>query len=227
MRILFVEDEHRFADALAQILRHQNYTVDIAYDGISGFDYAMSNVYDLLILDIMLPGQDGLSILKEVRKTRMNVPVLLLTARGETLDKVAGLDLGADDYLAKPFDSDELLARIRALLRRKGQIIQSSLLSCGKIRLDHLKLKLGNGDTEIDITKKEADLLEYLILSKGQVLSKSRITEKLWGFESEAEYNNVEVYMSFLRKKLKYLEADIGIRTLRGIGYILEDKVNA
>lgn len=224
MRILLVEDEYRLAEALAHILKLQNYSVDIANDGDIGLDFALSNVYDLLILDIMLPKRDGLSILKEIRRTKMATPVLLLTARGEVYDKVNGLDQGADDYLAKPFDSDELLARVRALLRRKGEIIPDGELICGKIRLNHLKLRIGNGINEIDITKKEADLLEYMILRKGQVLSKSRITEKLWGFESEAEYNNVEVYMSFLRKKLTYLNSDITIRTKRGIGYILEEK---
>lgn len=223
MRILFVEDEYRLAEALAQILRMHTYTVDIANDGETGLDFALSNVYDLFILDIMLPGRDGLSVLEEVRKAKIATPVLMLTARGEVLDKIKGLDLGADDYLSKPFNSDELLARVRALLRRKGEIIQSDELICQNIRLNHMKLKIGNGIHEIDITKKEADLLEFLILSKGQVLSKTRITEKLWGFESEAEYNNVEVYMSFLRKKLNFLNADISIKTKRGIGYILED----
>jgi len=208
---------------LAQILRMHTYTVDIANDGETGLDFALSNVYDLFILDIMLPGRDGLSVLEEVRKAKIATPVLMLTARGEVLDKIKGLDLGADDYLSKPFNSDELLARVRALLRRKGEIIQSDELICQNIRLNHMKLKIGNGIHEIDITKKEADLLEFLILSKGQVLSKTRITEKLWGFESEAEYNNVEVYMSFLRKKLNFLNADISIKTKRGIGYILED----
>lgn len=223
MRILFVEDEYRLAEALAQILRMQNYIVDIANDGESGLDFALSNVYDLIILDIMLPGRDGLSVLEEIRKAKFATPILMLTARSEVGDKIKGLDLGADDYLSKPFNSDELLARVRALLRRKGEIIQGDELTFGNIRLNHLKLKIGNGLHEIDITKKEADLLEFLILSKGQVLSKSRITEKLWGFESEAEYNNVEVYMSFLRKKLKFLNAEIGIKTIRGMGYTLEE----
>ncbi len=224
MRILIVEDELHLAEALAQILRRNNYTVDSVNDGESGLDNALSNIYDLIILDIMLPKMDGISMLKNIRKEGLSTPVILLTAKGEISDKVAGLDSGADDYLAKPFATEELLARIRALSRRKGEVLPDNTLEYGDIELNTATLKLSKGDKDVKLILKESELLELLILRKNAVTPKEMIIEKLWGFDSEVENNNVEVYISFLRKKLLFLDSRVGINTIRGIGYALEVK---
>ncbi|OWR31934.1 DNA-binding response regulator [Saccharibacillus sp. O23] len=223
MRILIVEDEQHLAEALSQILRKNNYSVDVVHDGEDGLDYALSDIYDLLLLDIMLPGRDGISILKTIRGKGMSVPVILLTAKGETPDKIAGLDYGADDYVAKPFSSDELMARIRAALRRKGEVMPEDALKYGDLELNASNPKLTVGGKEIKLNPKECELLELLILRKQSVTSKEQIIEKLWGFDSEAEHNNVEVYISFLRKKLNFLGSRTRITTIRGIGYVLEE----
>lgn len=222
MRILIVEDETHLAEALTQILRKHNYTVDSVNDGESGLDNALSNIYDLIILDIMLPKMDGISILKNVRKEGISTPVILLTAKGEIPDKVVGLDSGADDYLAKPFATEELLARIRALSRRKGEISPDNTLQFGDIELNTAALRLSKGSKNVKLTLKESELLELLILRKNSVTPKELIIEKLWGFDAEVEYNHVEVYISFLRKKLLFLESEVSINTIRGIGYVLE-----
>ena len=222
MRILVVEDEKRLCEALVQLLRKQNYTVDSDNDGEAGLDDALSGIYDVIILDVMLPRLDGISILKELRRENVDVPVIMLTAKGEISDKVKGLDSGADDYLTKPFNTEELLARVRALGRRRGGIIEPSALSCGKTSLDTQNLKLFCGAAEITLTHKECELLEHLMIHKNIISSKEQIIEKLWGFDSEAEANHVEVYISFLRKKLKHIKSDIKITAVRGIGYKLE-----
>lgn len=223
MRILIVEDEQHLAEALSQILKKNNYSVDVVHDGEDGLDYALSDIYDLLLLDIMLPGRDGISILKTIRSKGLSVPVILLTAKGETPDKIAGLDYGADDYVAKPFSSDELMARIRAALRRKGEVMPEDALKYGDLELNASNPKLTVGGKEIKLNPKECELLELLILRKQAVTSKEQIIEKLWGFDSEAEHNNVEVYISFLRKKLNFLGSRTRITTIRGIGYVLEE----
>jgi len=226
MRILLVEDELHLAEALTQILKKSNYTVDAVHDGEIGLDNALSNIYDLIILDIMLPKMDGISILKNLRKDGITVPVILLTAKGEISDRVMGLDSGADDYLAKPFATEELLARVRSVSRRKGEIFVDNSLKFGDIELHTLNLKLIIGSKEVKLTLKESELLELLILRKGMVTSKEMIIEKLWGFDSEVEHNHVEVYISFLRKKLTFLQSDMIISTVRGAGYFLEVKNN-
>lgn len=222
MRILIVEDELPLAEALTQILRKNNYTVDAVNDGESGLDNALSGIYDLIILDIMLPIMDGISILKNIRKEGVSTPVILLTARGEISDKVLGLDSGADDYLAKPFSSEELLARIRAISRRKGEVTLDNSLKFGDLQLDTSTLKLTKGSKEIKLILKESQLLELLITRKNSASSKDLIIKKLWGFDSEVEHNHVEVYISFLRKKLAYLKSSVTINTVRGVGYILQ-----
>ncbi|SNT27584.1 DNA-binding response regulator, OmpR family, contains REC and winged-helix (wHTH) domain [Anaerovirgula multivorans] len=224
MRILIIEDEIHLAEALAQILRKNNYTVDLVHEGESGLDHALSDIYDLILLDIMLPRMDGISILKNIRKEGIATPVILLTAKGEISDKVVGLDSGADDYLAKPFATDELLARIRAMSRRKREIISDNTLKYGDIELNTGTLKLSKDSKEVKLTLKESDLLEFFILRKNLVSSKESIIEKLWGFDSEVEHNHVEVYVSFLRKKLLFLNSEVVISTLRGVGYMLEVK---
>lgn len=224
MRILIVEDELHLAEALTQILKKNNYTVDAVNDGESGLDNALSNIYDLILLDIMLPKMDGISILKKLRKEGISTPVILLTAKGEISDKVVGLDSGADDYLAKPFATEELLARIRAMSRRKGEVLPDNALKFGDIELNTANLKLSKDSKEVKLILKESELLEFLIARKNTVTSKELIIEKIWGFDSEVEHNHVEVYISFLRKKLAFLNSEVTINTVRGVGYVLEVK---
>ncbi|OJV66447.1 MAG: DNA-binding response regulator [Clostridiales bacterium 38-18] len=222
MRILLVEDEKHLAEAISQILKKNNYTVDMVHDGEDGLDYALSDIYDLILLDIMLPKLNGIEVLKEIRKEGISVPVLMLTAKGEISDRVTGLDSGADDYLPKPFATEELLARIRALSRRKSEVPTTDDLEFGDITLTPSTLMLTKGATEIKLTLRECELMEFLILRKGLIASKEMIIDKLWGFDSEAEHNNVEVYISFLRKKLSFLKSNVVISTTRGVGYALE-----
>lgn len=222
MRILIVEDEVHLAEALSQILKKQNYSVDAVHDGHSGLDNALSGIYDLLLLDINLPGMDGIKILKTVRDEGIATPVILLTAKGEVEDKISGLDYGADDYVAKPFVTGELLARIRAALRRRGEVVPEDTLKFGDIELNTSNLKLTCGGKELKLILKESELLELMMTRKSAVTSKEQIIEKLWGFDSEVEHNNVEVYVSFLRKKLTFLSSSVRINTIRGVGYVLE-----
>ncbi|WCT55854.1 response regulator transcription factor [Paenibacillus kyungheensis] len=223
MRILIVEDEQHLAEALTQILKKNHYSVDAVHDGRTGLDYAQSGIYDLLLLDIMMPEMDGISVLKTLRQQGVATPVILLTAKGEITDKVIGLDYGADDYIAKPFSSEELLARIRAALRRKGEVLPEDGLRFGDIQLNTANLKLSVNGKEMKLNLKENELLELLITRKQGVTSKEQIIEKLWGFDSDVEYNNVEVYISFLRKKLNFLHSQVKINTIRGVGYVLEE----
>ncbi|MEO3945857.1 response regulator transcription factor [Gorillibacterium sp. CAU 1737] len=222
MRILIVEDELHLAEALTHILRKNHYSVDAVHDGRSGLDYALSGIYDLILLDIMMPELDGTQVLQALRKQGVSTPVIFLTAKGEASDVVTGLDYGADDYIAKPFSSEVLMARIRAALRRKGEVVQDDTLRFGDISLNPTHLKLSSSGKEMKLNLKESELLELLIVRKQGVTSKEQIIEKLWGFDSEAEHNNVEVYISFLRKKLTFLGSAVRINTIRGVGYVLE-----
>lgn len=224
MRILIVEDEQQLSEALGAILEKHNYTVDRVFNGEDGLDYILSNIYDLVILDIMLPLINGLDVLKKARKEGIECPIILLTAKGEVSDKVAGLDCGADDYLPKPFYTEELLARIRALSRRKGEVTNDNELSFGDITLNIGTLELSTSLNSVKLTAKEFGLLELLINRKGSIINKDDIINKLWGFESEAEHNNVEVYISFLRRKLTFLKSKVTIKAIRNIGYLLEYK---
>lgn len=223
MRILIVEDEVNLAEALSQILKKNNYSVDIVHDGQAGLDNALAGIYDLLLLDIMLPKMDGISILKELRREGIATPVILLTAKGEEHDKITGLDYGADDYVAKPFSTGELLARIRAALRRRGEVVPDDGLKFGDLELNTANLKLTCSGKEMKLILKECELMELLILRKTAITSKELIIEKLWGFDSDVEHNNVEVYISFLRKKLTFLQSSVRISTIRGVGYVLEE----
>ena len=224
MRILVVEDEIHLAEALAQILKKNNYTVDVSNDGEDGLDNALSGIYDVIVLDIMLPKMNGLDVLENIRSEGFDTPVILLTAKNEISDKVRGLDSGADDYLAKPFNTEELLARIRALGRRRGEIVaNTNTISFADITLNTQTLQLTSGANEITLTLKESELLEHLMLHQGLVCSKEQIIEKLWGFDSEAEANHVEVYISFLRKKLAFVHSKASINTVRGVGYTLSE----
>ena len=221
MRILLVEDEIHLAQALTEILKKNTYNADAVYDGKSGLEFARSGVYDLIILDIMLPKMTGIEVLRNLRADKNSVPVLMLTAKDEIEDKVAGLDYGADDYMTKPFSTDELLARVRALLRRKGEVIDDEV-NFGDISLKVKKNELTSGSNQVKLSLKEFQIMELLMYNPEQILTKERIIDKIWGGDSEAEYNNVEVYISFLRKKLQFLGARTEIKTVRGVGYSLE-----
>lgn len=222
MRILLVEDEQHLSEAVAHILKKNHYTVDAVYDGQDGLDYAETGIYDLIILDIMLPKLDGISVLRELRRSRLDTPVLLLSAKSEISDKVQGLDSGADDYLAKPFSTDELLARIRALSRRKGEVAADNNLIFGDILLNTSTMALSKGGLSVNLTLKEFEVLEHLIRRGDMISPKEQIIEKLWGFDSDAEANHVEVYVSFLRKKLSFVKSDVTIQAIRGVGYVLK-----
>lgn len=222
MRILLVEDEKRMAEALCEILRLEKYEVDHFENGLEGLSAIESNIYDIVILDVMLPQMNGFEIVKKAREKGITTPILMLTAKAELDDKVKGLDCGADDYLTKPFMTKELLARLRALGRRRlGST--DGVIAFGDISLDTTAFTLSctsNGNT-IRLGEKEYRILEYMIANSGQILTREQLAVKIWGFESDAEYNNVEVYMSFTRKKLAFVEAKTEIKAVRGIGYEL------
>lgn len=223
MRLLLVEDEVRLSEALVYILKKNKYAVDAVYDGISGFEMAESGIYDLIILDRMLPGKEGLEILKELRKIGIMTPVLILTARDAIRDRVEGLDAGADDYLIKPFSTDELLARIRALSRRNTESIQSESLTLSSMVFNPLKCEIECEGESLKLTMKESQLLELLLRNKNQVITREQILDRVWGIDSDVEINNIEVYLSYLRKKLSSIKCNINIETIRGVGYCLKE----
>lgn len=222
MRLLLVEDEKRMAQALCEILRLEKYEVDHCANGTDGLAAIESGIYDIIILDVMLPGMNGFEIAKKTRQIGVRTPILMLTAKAELDDKVTGLDSGADDYLTKPFMTKELLARLRALGRRNVNTSDGTL-SCGDILLDTNASTLScvTSGQSVRLSEKEFRILEYLIANQGQILTREQLAVKIWGFESEAEYNNVEVYMSFTRKKLIFVGAKTEIKAVRGIGYEL------
>lgn len=221
MRILIVEDEVRLAEALGQIMEEQKYMVDIAYDGEEGYDYAMGDDYDVIVLDVMLPKMNGFQIVKNMRINKNSTPVILLTARDEVTDKITGLDSGADDYMTKPFEAEELLARIRALSRRQGEVITDVM------KFDDLELNLSNYELRcknktVHLGFKEFEVLKLLMSNSSQILPKETLIVKIWGADSEAEDNNVEAYISFLRKKMAYVGSKVSVGTVRKVGYRLE-----
>ena len=222
MRLLFVEDERPLAEAVAETLGKHHYIVDLAHNGEDGLNFALSGVYDVIVLDIMLPRRTGLEVLRELRQVGIKTPVILLTALGQTEDKIEGLDAGADDYLAKPFQMGELLARLRALLRRPHEMLQDGVRAYGDITVNPHTLELRGRNKTFSLTKKECQLLDYLMQNRGIVLSTDAIIEKVWGWDSDVVDNNVQAYISFLRKKLKFLESTVTIRNVRGAGYVLE-----
>lgn len=222
MKLLVVEDEVQLADALSEILKRNKYSVDTCYNGVDGLDNALTGVYDCVILDIMLPGMNGIEVLRNLRREKISIPVLLLTARSEIEDKINGLDTGADDYLTKPFITDELLARIRALTRRRGEIIDENRMDYNGLLLNRNTSSVIWQGNDVRLSLKEYQIMELLISNPRQILPKERIIEKIWGYESDVEYNNIEVYISFLRKKLSVISAPVHIKTARGIGYSLE-----
>ncbi|MDF2510803.1 MAG: two component transcriptional regulator [Herbinix sp.] len=221
MKILVIEDEIMLADTLAEILKQNNYSVDLCYNGEKGWEFIQTEVYDGIVLDIMIPKMSGYEILKAMREANINTPVLILTARSEMEDIVTGLDCGADDYMTKPFAITEFLARVRAVTRRKEYILPENP-SMGNVFLLQQQCTLSCKGNSISLGKKEYQIMEVLLNNCSQKVPKEQLIEKVWGFDSDCEYNNIEVYISFLRKKLKAIEADITINNTRGLGYYLE-----
>ena len=224
MRVLIVEDEVRLAETLRDLLDTEHYAADVCHDGESGLDNALSDIYDLVILDVMLPKKDGFSVLRALRQEGKTVPVLMLSARSELSDRVEGLDCGADYYLTKPFEPTELLACVRMLTRRQPEQRASNVLEYGDLRLEPDTFELACGERSVRLSRKEFDMMELLLRSREMVLTKESLIVKLWGYESDAEDNNVEVYISFLRKKLEHLRSRVKIRTIRMVGYRLEQE---
>lgn len=222
MRVLIVEDEVRLAATLQDLLELEGYTADVCHDGEAGLDNALSNIYDVVLLDVMLPKLDGFTVLRRLRDAKNATPVLLLTARSELSDKVTGLDCGADYYLTKPFEPKELLACVRALARRQPELRSTDVLSCGDLTLEKNAFTLSCKDRFVRLSRKEFDMMELLMLNQGLVITKEKLLVKIWGYESDAEDNNVEVYISFLRKKLGHLRSEVKIKTIRMVGYCLE-----
>lgn len=220
MKLLLVEDEKRMAQALCEILRLEKYDVDHYADGAEGLYAAESGIYDLIILDVMLPHKNGFEIASDLRRKNIKTPILMLTAKSELDDKVMGLDCGADDYLTKPFMTKELLARLRALVRRSINTPDGAL-SFGDIRLEADTSALICKEASVRLSEKEFRLLEYLIANQGRILTREQLAVKIWGYENDAEYNNVEVYLSFARKKLSFVKSKTEIKAVRGVGYEL------
>ena len=224
MKLLVIEDEEGLREALITALQSEGYEAEGTEDGEDGLEMICTGLYDLIILDVMLPGMDGFEILRRVRGEKRTVPILLLTARSAVEDKVEGLDLGADDYLTKPFALEELMARVRVLLRRGDKQAADDRLRFGELLFDikSYTIMREGGTRSVRLSAKEYRMLEYLMLNAGQVLTREQITQRVWGYDSDAEYNNVDVYISFLRKKIQYTQARVRIRLIRGVGYQLE-----
>ena len=223
MRILIIEDEVRLAGTLSDLLRRQGYVCDICHDGLTGLDNAAGGIYDLILLDAMLPGLDGFSLLQKLRAGGCATPVLMLTARSEVSDRVRGLDSGADYYLTKPFDNQELLACVRLLLRRSAAgHTADDAIACGDLRLEPGTFLLHCDQRSVRLSRREYDLMELLMRNRTIIVTKEQILLKVWGYDSEAEDNNVEVYISFLRRKLNHLHSTVKIKTIRLVGYCLE-----
>lgn len=222
MKVLLVEDEKKLADALEFLSKKQNIDMDVAYDGDSGYLLAEKDIYDVVILDIMLPGKDGLEILRFLRNKNISVPVLLLTARDTIEDRVKGLDYGADDYLVKPFATQELFARIRSLYRRIGTIYSDDILKYKDVALDIKLQTLKTDSSEEKLSLKEVQILEMFIRKPNQVFTREYILDKIWGYDSFVNENNIEIYIHHLRKKLE--NTLLKIVTIRGVGYTIKEK---
>jgi DNA-binding response OmpR family regulator len=220
MRLLLAEDEVELSNAIVTILKHQNYSVDAVYDGLDAYDYLSAQEYDGAILDIMMPKLDGISVLKKLRSEGNSTPILMLTAKSELNDKIEGLDSGADDYLTKPFAMQELLARVRAITRRNGEV-QGQTLSYSDLTLNRSNFTLTCGDKSIALSNKEFQMLEMMITNPKQIISQDQFMDKIWGLDSETEMSVVWVYISYLRKKLKDINSHVSIKATRNVGYSL------
>ena len=224
MKILIIEDEYSLADAIAETLQKENYNTKIVTNGEEGEDEALTGIYDLILLDVMLPGKDGFEILKNLKNEKINTPIIMITAKSEIGDKLKGLENGAEDYITKPFHMRELVARIKIVLKRNSNIEDNNILEFSDLKLDLSTGIMSSNGNEISINGKELELLEILLLNKNQIVTKEMIINKIWGYDSEAEYNYVEVYASFLRKKLKILKSKVKIKAVRGTGYKMEEE---
>ena len=222
MKILVVEDEKKVASFLKKSLEQEYYTVDVTHDGKAGLDRSLTEEYDLIILDIMLPLLDGITLLREIRNAKLDVPVLMLTAKDSTEDKVEGLDSGADDYLAKPFALEELLARVRALIRRKEKV-KNLILSADDLILDTQTHKVKRGDNEINLTPKEYSILEYLLRNKKHIVSRMKLTEHVYEYQFDPDTNVIDVYINKLRNKIDKDSDQKILHTIRGIGYMIKE----
>ena len=224
MSILIVEDEFKIADVIASRLRKENYIVDVFGNGEEGLDNALTNIYDLIILDVMLPKVDGFKILEEIRREKINAKVIMLTAKSMIEDKLTGFNNGANDYLTKPFHIDELVARVNAQLRMDNVQVQKDYVEAGDLRLNikNTTLTCNTNNESIEVVCKEFMLLEYLMKNQNQVLQKEQLYEKIWGLDNESESNNLEAYLSFIRKKIKIIGSNVQIKAIRGLGYKLE-----
>jgi len=222
MRLLIAEDEVDLAEALTVFFEKNQFSVDAVNDGFSAYDYASCGNYDGIILDVMMPKMNGIEVLKKLRENGISTPVLILTAKAQTEDKILGLDSGADDYLTKPFATGELLARIRAMTRRKTEF-SPNLLSLGNLSLNRETYELSTENGSIRLGNKEFQMIEMLMSNAGRLISTEQFMERIWGYETEAEINVVWVYISYLRKKLSTLGANIEIKATRGVGYTLEE----
>lgn len=222
MKILLIEDEVHLSEAVVHLLKQNNHSVVAVYDGEEGYYEIISGIYDIVVLDVMLPSLNGFEILKRVREEGYETPIIMLTARSQLNDKVSGLNFGADDYLTKPFATEELLARIKALGRRKNTTFEKDIIQLNDVSYNKDELKLFNDYKQVFLTQLESELFVLLFERLNMIISKEQIIVKLWGYESEAVDNNVEVYISFLRKKLRYISEQVQIKTTRGVGYSLE-----
>lgn len=221
MRILLIEDSVSLCEVLTNVLEREKYEVQCAYDGEEGLSYAMTDIYDLILLDVMMPKKNGFDVLKELRAKRKTVPVIMLTALSQESNKVQGLDLGADDYLAKPFSTPELLARIRAILRRRGEINADNTISYQGLTLNLSDYQLSYGDKSVKLSQKECDIMRYFLERPRYVAEKEGLINKVWGLDNTFESNSLEVFVSFLRKKLNFIGSQITINSIRGVGYQL------
>ena len=224
MKILIVDDEYNLADAIKSMLQKQKYIVEIKTNGEDGLDEALSDSYDLIILDVMLPGMNGFDILKEIRKENINSKVIMLSAKSAIDDKMMGFNGGANDYLTKPFHMDELLARVNLQLRTNDNGVESNFIEFGDLKLDIQNMNIININTknEINVIGKEFQLLELLMRNTKQIISKEQVFSKIWGYDSDSDINTLEAYVSFLRKKLKLIKSNVSLKAIRGVGYKLE-----
>ncbi len=224
MNILIIEDEYSLADAVSETLQGEKFNVCIKTNGEDGEDEALTDNYDLILLDVMLPKKNGFEVLKSLRDMDIKTPIIMLTAKSEIDDKLNGLEHGADDYITKPFSMRELVARIKAVLKRSNNMENTELIKFEDLCLDLCSSKLVCNTNEIQLSYKELELFELLLINKNRITSRELIAERIWGFESEAEYNNVEVYITFIRRKLKLIDSVVNVKAVRGMGYKLEVK---
>lgn len=223
MRLLLAEDEKELSNAVVAVLRHNNFSVDAVYDGQSAYDWAVTENYDGILLDIMMPKMNGIEVLERIRAKGITTPVMMLTAKAETEDKIQGLDAGADDYLTKPFAMGELLARVRAITRRRTDY-QPNVITLGNLNLNRETYEISAPGGSFKLAGKEFQMLEMLMSTQGRIISVEQFMEHIWGYDSETESSVVWVYISYLRKKLSLIEADVEIKATRGVGYSVEKR---